>query len=141
LDKLYYQDRHGTPLASIAFKPISTGLLRRARLETDKDVYYRNPKYPDVQCPAGVYDGFSIPKLATILTLGTFKPFMPVVHCTLPHDIVCKRKMLSDKDRRELFKDAYDDAVRQFYAGMFPDSRRDALVRGVVIGNKYLGAC
>lgn len=138
--KLYYQDKYGDPITHVPFMPVSTGLFSRPRYHMRRDFYYVNPKYGKLYCPAGMYDGFSVGKFVRFVTLGTLQPYMPVFQCTIPHDVVCHEQRFTKKIRRELFMDAYDDAVRQFYDGVAPDRRRDTLIRGVIVGSK-LGAC
>lgn len=136
----YYYNLNGEKLKSIALKPVSTGLLHKTRLELNETVVYEHV-FGTFICPPGYYDGYSVPKVMTLLTIGMFQPFMPVVECTLPHDVACREQYLTREKRTELFKDAYDDAVRQFYDGEQPDRRRDQLIAGVFVGSKIFGRC
>jgi len=139
--KYCYVNSFGHPLLHIPHRLYSTGLLSRTRIDVLQGFWFRHPDFEPIHCPAGLYDGFSVPKPLTIITFGMMKPLMPVIESTYPHDVVCAREMMNPKKRRELFQVAYDEAVRQFYKGKYPDRRRDHLIRGVFGGSKYFGAC
>jgi hypothetical protein len=91
--------------------------------------------------PAGVYDGFSVPWLARAASLFQITQVMPGIEAAFVHDFVCRVQWSTRRERRDLFIQAYDAAMREFYPKHAADAWSAVVIRSVVIGSKYLRAC
>jgi hypothetical protein len=92
-------------------------------------------------------DGFSLPKVAIILTGGYLTNIMPGLAPALFHDYVCKNKeerftingevrCMTSQERRQLFRD-----VSKCCVDKLGTRRARWLWHGVYFGSKYLGYC
>ena len=92
-----------------------------------------------ITCPAGYYDGFSIPWIARVLSGDRLNKSMAGVEASMVHDTACEKGLVSRKYRRQLFWRALKQSNLQLHEGNL--KRIDTLGAGVHIASKYFSVC
>lgn len=109
----------------------------------DPIAYWAGPREDQylIYVEPGIYDGFSVPWFAQILSGGALGPIMSGMSAAFVHDKACSDKLFTPKWRRDLFTEAYDAAMEQFYPDHDPDAWSNTVKRWVLVGSKYCSFC